>query len=598
MKRSNAKGLVIVLVALMVLTFISPAIVSADSPSVVPTTLAIEVGSSTTRMSVIIGDNSQPKLISVGPGTHSAHGPLESNWTTEGYLSIKYGTDESFYVHPSNALFNLDHPVALRAKHRYNNRPRVTGYQALTLIDITAKYLKELKTSAETVINQNFTFVSIVLPGGNNIHTTAEEIINDRWRGNYTLYDPVYAGGIDLAQGQRDAMWKATKAAGLGLFRSYRKSSAAAFSFRNDMEHRQGALVYRLGSSTFLVSVLERDYHPFGVLSSVYDQHLGGNDFSQRVVDHLLLAHKTKTHQDLSNNNKFVLRLGHEVEKAKRALSFQNSVRIEIESLRVGDQGLSEELTRSQFEELNMDLFMKTITAVDQALRDSVKFAKEDIQHIIFSGGSANIPFLQSAIKDYFGHPKNYYGSKQPETTVVFGAAKSGQQAEHDMHRDRSGVCCFGARYLSVGIETAGGVMVQHADYISAYEFDKVLTFSTAVDNQERVVIRVYEGERATASQNVFLGDIELSGIPPAPKGVPQIRVRMSAKYCDTHFELTVMDVATERTNTGTISRWTSFAHDKEIDKKMSEGKAFENEDRLIWENAEAAGTMTLLPEY
>ncbi|KAF9199020.1 ATPase with role in protein import into the ER, partial [Podila verticillata] len=123
-----------------------------------------------------------------------------------------------------------------------------------------------------------------------------------------------------------------------------------------------------------------------------------------------------------------------------------------------------------------MNLFMKTITAIDQAVSDSVIFAKEDIQHIIFSGGSANI------------------------------------------HSDQGVACCLGP-YLSVGIETAGGMMVQYADYMSAHEFDKVLTFSTAIDNQERVVIRDYEGERATASQNVYLGDIELSGIPPAPKG-------------------------------------------------------------------------------
>lgn len=245
-----------------------------------------------------------------------------------------------------------------------------------------------------------------------------------------------------------------------------------------------------------------------------------------------------------------------------------------------------------------MDLFMITITAIDQAVRDSVIFAKEDIQHIIFSGGSANIPFLQSVVKDYFDHPKKYYRSKQPETAVVFGAAKRGHQQEHDMHSDQGVACCLGP-YLSVGIETAGGMMVQYADYMSAHEFDKVLTFSTAIDNQERVVIRVYEGERATTSQNVYLGDIKLSGIPPAPKGVPQIRVRMSAKYCDSHIELIVMDVATERTNTGTVSRWTTFAHDdEEIYKKISEGQAFEKEDRLIWENAEAAGTMTLLPEY
>ena len=225
----------------------------------------------------------------------------------------------------------------------------MTGYQALTLIDITAKYLKELKASAERATNQKFALVSIVLPGGNNIRSTAKEIFDDPWRGNFTFYKHVYADGRDLAKGQRDAIKKASTIADLGLFEMYRISAVAAYPFRNDIEDEQGTLIYHVGSSASSVIVTERDGSYFSVLSTVYDKHLGGDDFNRRVVDHLLLAHKTKTRQGLANNTKFVLQLEHEVEKAKRSLTFQNSVRIEIKSIRPGDQDLSEVLTRSLF---------------------------------------------------------------------------------------------------------------------------------------------------------------------------------------------------------------------------------------------------------
>jgi len=139
--------------------------------------------------------------------------------------------------------------------------------------------------------------------------------------------------------------------------------------------------------------------------------------------------------------------------------------------------------------------------------------------------------------------------------------------------------------------------MVRFADYISVVAFDKVLTFSTAIDYQERVVIRVYEGERAMAAQNIYLCEIELSGIPPAPRGVPQISVRMRAGYCDGYFESTVMDVATGKTNSGIVVSRSIYLHENEVNERTSEGKKFENEDRIIWENATAAGTLSLLPE-
>ncbi|KAG0039916.1 hypothetical protein BGZ82_006173 [Podila clonocystis] len=601
MKRSNMKVLCSVLVALIVVTFLSSAAVSAARPEGVPTTLAIEVGSSATRLSVLVGDNrlafgdnGEPKIISIGPGTRSTPGPLESNWTTEGFLLIKDGLDEALYVHPANTLFNLDHPIALRSQYDYNNKPNITGHQAFSFIDITAKYLKELTTSAELILSHNITSLAIVLPDGRNIRTAGKEIINDKYRGNYTYYDRVYIGGYNPRWTEWRVMAEAVEAAGLerqGIYSErYRKPSAAIFPFDHGMEYSRGVLVYRLGGSTFEVSVGKVESGSFDTMSSVYDQHLGRNDFNQRVIDHLLLAHKNKTGQDLSSDNIFLLRLGSEVEKAKQVLSVQDWVPIEIESLHPGGQGISEQLTRSQFEDLNMDLFTKTIVAIDRAIKDSVVYTKDDIQDIVFSGGSANIPFLQSSVREYFGHHKKYHGSNHPETTVVLGAAKLGHWYQDERHYGGY-ECCMGARRRTLGIETAGGVMFKYTDQNSDLNINKMYTFSTAMENQDRVVIRVFSGDGTHTKQNTFLGGVELTGIAPAPKGIPQIRVRISTHSCGSYINLNVMDMASRRINaTIFLSRRSRFDdYGEKIKYGMLEEGAFE---------LEPAGKLTLLPVF
>ncbi|KAF9138270.1 ATPase with role in protein import into the ER, partial [Mortierella sp. GBA39] len=556
------------------------------------------VGSSATRLSVLVGengldfgDNGEPKIISIGPGTHSTPGPLEPNWTTDGFLLIKDGTDEALYVHPSNTLFNLDHPIALRSRLRnvYGKRPKITGHRAFTLIDITAKYLEELTTSAESIIGHNITFSAIVLPGGQSVRTTAKEIINDRFGRNYTSYDRVYAGGYKL---EWAVIREAVEAAGLGRQEIspalFRKTSAAIFTFDHGMEYSRGVLVYRLGGSTFEVSVRRVDGRAVDILSSVYDQHLGGNDFNQRVVDYLLLAHKNKTGQDLSSDDIFLLRLGSEVEKAKRLLSIQDRVWIEIESLQPGNQGLSEQLTRSQFEDLNMDLFTKTITAIDQAIKDSVEYTKDDIQDVVFSGGSSNIPFLQSAVREHFGRHKKYHGLDHPDTTVVLGAAKFGHWYQDERHY-AGDVCCMGASRSTLGIETTGGMMFEYTDRRPGLDINKMYTFSTAMDNQDRVVIRVFTGVKARTNQNRFLGGIELTGIAPARKGVPQIRVRLSTHSCGYYVNLYVMDVASGRINATRFPVEEFYRYGEKTKRGMLEEGAFE---------LEPAGNMTFLPVH
>ncbi|KAF9585289.1 Endoplasmic reticulum chaperone BiP, partial [Lunasporangiospora selenospora] len=523
------------------------------------------VGSSATRLGVIVGKeepasghNGEPKIIFIGPGTRSTPAPLESNWTAEGFLLVKDGTDEALYVHPSNTFFNLDLPVAIRSLYEINNRPNIPGYHAFTLIDITAKYLQALVTSAESIVGQNITSVLIVLPDGQNIQTTAEEIVNDGFQGNYTLYDKVDVAGYDSQWPELRMMMKAIKNAMLEYrgtyFEEHRRSLVSFFPFKNDMEYSHGVLVYHLGASRFEVSVYEVDEATSIISSSVYDRHLGGNDFNQRVIDHLLQAHKNKTGQDLYNNDMFLVRLRSEVEKAKRMLSTQDWAQIEIESLQPGGQDFSELLTRSQFEDLNMDLFNRTIATITQVIKDSDEFVKDDIQDIVFSGGSANIPFLQSAIREYFGGHKRYHGLEHPEDTIVLGAAKLGHLSQHKVYNGV--VCCFDDLLGPIGIETADGTMFKLGEARAVY---RMHTFSTAKDNQDRVAIRVFSGDGKRADQNTLLGGVEITGIAPAPKGVPQIRVKLRAEPCSDNINLKVMDMTSRRTNTSTFQFLSKF---------------------------------------
>ncbi|CAO3568788.1 unnamed protein product [Mortierella alpina] len=359
----------------------------------------------------------------------------------------------------------------------------------------------------------------------------------------------------------------------------YRRSSVALFPFDHGMEYSRGVLVYRLGSSTFEVTVHKVDGGSYETMASVYDQHLGGNDFNRRVIDHLLLAHKEKTGQDLSSDNMCLLWLENEVEKAKRVLSVQDWVPIKIESLHPGCQGFSEQLTWSQFEGLNRDLFTKTIIAIDQAIKDSVVYTKEDIQDIVFSGGSANIPFLQSAVREYFGRHKNYHGSNHPETTVILAAAKLCHWSQDERHYGGE-VCCFGETRNTLGIETAGGAMFKYTDRTSGpLDINKMYTFSTTMDNQDRVIIRVFSGDEKWTNQSTFLGGVELTGIEPAPRGVPQIRVRLTTYSCGKSINLNVMDVASGRLSAAMFSSWPSFDDSgEEIRCGMLEGGASELE--------------------